>query len=189
MIFRVIRDLGYKYICKIHSKKSPHRQDGDTWRRDVLGKLLGSAKLVRELKSVFDESDDVGVIAPAGHVLDSSAYWGSNADRVRWLAALGNMPFDTGFQFVGGSMFWFRPLALYPCALLPLTVEDFEAEPSPVDGTMAHALERYFGLLLKKLGYLMLESDGETFKEAKSESGYGFAPLSFSDYQTTRSEV
>jgi lipopolysaccharide biosynthesis protein len=187
MIFRAIRDLDYKYICKIHGKKSPHRQDGDAWRRDVLGKLLGSAKLVREVKTVFDEADNVGVIAPARHVLDSNVYWGSNADKVRWLTALSGMPFDTEFQFVGGSMFWFRPLALYPCALLPLSMSDFEAEPSPIDGTLAHALERYFGLLLKKSDYVMLESDGETFRDAKPELDYGFAPTSFSDYEISRS--
>ena len=58
---------------------------------------------------------------------------------------------------------------------------------SPVDGTLAHALERYFGLLLKKSDYVMLESDGETFRDAEPELDYGFAPTSFSDYEISRS--
>ena len=41
-----------------------------------------------------------------------------------------------------GTMFWYRPEALKPLFDLNLTEQDFPEEPLPVDGTIAHAIER-----------------------------------------------
>ena len=174
-IFKAIYDLDYKYICKIHSKKSIHRVDGAVWRNDIYAKLLGSKEIVCKIKKALASNENVGIIAPASHVIPSSNYWGSNETKVKQLAKLANISVGEKFSFVGGSMFWFKPAAFYPLIALPLSVESFDVEAGQVDGTLAHAIERFFGLLIEKTWFIMFETDGETVKEVKDNSNFPFA--------------
>src|SRR6185503_4520678 len=41
-VFSAISNLGYRYICKIHTKRSQHITSGSQWQEDMLDKLLGS---------------------------------------------------------------------------------------------------------------------------------------------------
>lgn len=174
-IFKAIYALDYKYICKIHSKKSIHRVDGAVWRNDIYTKLLGSKEIICKIKKMFDNNETVGLVAPASHVVPSSTYWGSNEAKVKQLAKLANISVGEKFSFVGGSMFWFKPAAFYPLIALPLSVESFDVEAGQVDGTLAHAIERFFGLLIEKTWFIMFEADGETVKEVKDNSNFPFA--------------
>jgi lipopolysaccharide biosynthesis protein len=55
-------------------------------------------------------------------------------------------------------MFWTRPEVLLPLADLGLTAEDFGPETGAVDGTLAHAVERYLGVLAERMGLAVIES-------------------------------
>jgi lipopolysaccharide biosynthesis protein len=50
-------------------------------------------------------------------------------------------------------MFWARPAALQPILSLGLTALNFPPEEAPLDGTMAHAIERLFALSAEYAGY------------------------------------
>ena len=145
-----ICSLDYTYVLKLHTKKSRHRLDGDFWRQDLFNKLAGSKELVNQIKGVFDSDPEVGIVAPKGHVLPSTYCWSQNETNVKLLAQMADFPYDGEvFDFVAGSMFWFRPSALNSILATNLTTRDFEPEQGQVDGTLAHALERFFGLLIK----------------------------------------
>ena len=165
-VFRAISSLGFSYICKIHSKKSPHVVDGLAWQRDMLDKLLGSPKMVARIKQAFDKHPDWGLIAPAGHVVPlmrDSYHWGSNAEQVLALARsvgiAANEVTDLEFSFVAGSMFWFRPQAFRLLAAPAFVTEGFDPEEGKADGTLAHAMERFFGLVVDRSGFKIAESD------------------------------
>jgi lipopolysaccharide biosynthesis protein len=87
-----------------------------------------------------------------------------HVDNRDWLDRL--IPHVTGvhrpgdYQYVrfpAGSMFWFRPAAMAELTALGLEDSDFETELGQLDGTLAHALERLFGLVVQQQGYRMGE--------------------------------
>ncbi len=170
VIFRALYALKYKYLLKIHSKKSTYREGGDTWRRGMLDKLLGSESFVSIVKSTFDKNDRLGLIAPFGYLLNSKLYWGINKERTKSLADKIDIAIDDypDFGFVAGSMYWAKPSALEGLIHLPLNVDDFEPEPIHIDGTLAHAVERLIGVVVAQSGFTMIEID-EDGNEISSE--------------------
>jgi lipopolysaccharide biosynthesis protein len=169
-----IYPLRYKYICKIHTKRSPHREDGDLWRKDLLNKILGSREVIQQARRLLDTQPDVGIVAPRGHVLPSTFYLSANENHLKRLATIANVPYNgEKFQFVAGSMFWFRPAAFYPLVWLPITLSDFEPEQGQKDGTLAHAFERFFGLLIQASGFRIAQI-GDSMHE-ENPLNYRFA--------------
>ena len=158
-VFRAIYPLGYRYFCKLHTKKSKHRIDGDQWRTDMLNNLLGSETAIQMIKKCFDENEEIGIIGPQGHVLSSTYYWGKNEENVVRLShKFGLMHDRREFPFVAGSMFWFTPRLFYPFTVVPIGTEEFDIEQRQVDGTLAHAMERFFGLLAYCTSYKIAEA-------------------------------
>lgn len=150
---------GIELVCKVHGKRSPHVPTGEAWRRDMLGKLLGSEGDVRAIVERFRTDPKLGIVGPGGHVVPGTYYWERNAARVGEFAARMGQPLARpDFQYVAGSMFWVRVGALAPLLSLGLTPADFEAEPAPVDGTAAHALERCFPLAARAAGMAVAET-------------------------------
>jgi len=155
-----------------------HREDGDAWRNDILSKLIGSSEAVKKIKKVLDGKSEAGIIGPKKHVLDHRVYWGFNKETTLKLARevgiVGSG--DPEFNFVAGSMFWAKPEALNFLDLLPVSALDFEPEPSPPDGALAHAVERFIGLAAKAAGFAIMEID-ELGIISKPDSGnlYPFA--------------
>jgi lipopolysaccharide biosynthesis protein len=157
-VFSAIYPLRYKYICKIHTKKSEHLRDGLHWRQDILEKLLGSRERIALAKRAISETPEIGILGPQGHVVSSRFYLGENIGLVEKLALSVGIPFDGApFSFVAGSMFWFRPEAFARLILMKIAPSDFEPEENQLDGTLAHAFERFFGLLATSSGYQLAE--------------------------------
>jgi lipopolysaccharide biosynthesis protein len=144
----------YELVCKIHSKKSPHRTDGDRWRGNLLHQMLGAPEIVREIRDVFDQDPSVGMLGPANHLDRSEESWGSNRERMRELARrIGGAEAEPSLEFFAGSMFWFRPAALAPLVALGLQPGDFEEERGQLDGALHHAIERSFPMVVRAAGY------------------------------------
>src|SRR5699024_8907745 len=128
-------------ILKLHTKRSTHRRDGDSWRRDLLERLLSPQRMHRILDA-FASDESLGLVTPEGHVQPLHYFWGANRDNVDYLTQrLGIAPPDPQTDlFVAGSMFWVRPSALRPLLDAHLDTWEFEAETGQVDGTFAHAV-------------------------------------------------
>ena len=167
-IYFFVATLGYKYICKVHTKKSPQYDNGETWNWDMWGKLLGSPEVIADIRNAFEENPRLGIIAPSGHLLPlmpGSRYWGGNRKTLEELAFLcGVYSVNDLFLFSAGSMFWFRPEVFHTILELGIILDDFEPESGQLDGTLAHALERFFGLIAVHEDYELAESDSRGVK-------------------------
>jgi lipopolysaccharide biosynthesis protein len=153
-VLRSIRHLGYGQVCKIHAKRSLHRQDGDRWRQEFLGRMLGSRSEVKKIVSAFEKHPDIGMVGPAGHWLAYSRYWGHPGSPARTQGLLEHLGISLSLHelcFFAGSMFWCRPAAMDPL-LAHIQLEDFEEEEGQTDGTLAHALERVFAASCQAAG-------------------------------------
>jgi lipopolysaccharide biosynthesis protein len=149
---------GYDAILKVHTKRSPHRQDGDAWRVALLDGLMPSPEGIRRIVELLRGDRSVGLVVPTGH-LDGPETWGSNQALVEALAARIPFSFDPNtLRYPRGSMFWARPWVLRRLADLRLGPEHFEAEASHVDGSTAHALERFVGVATEASGLDVVEA-------------------------------
>jgi lipopolysaccharide biosynthesis protein/glycosyltransferase involved in cell wall biosynthesis len=164
-ILPLIMELGYSSGLKLHTKKTVHREDGLQWLGDILAQLLGSKKSILAAKSALLDKT-IGIVAPSGHVLPSSYYWGAtneaeaNQSNVRKLAGMAGLQNGTGdFSFVAGSMYWFRPSALKMVCDANIELSYFEHEKGKKDGTFAHAVERFIGFAVLESGYQIIEVD------------------------------
>lgn len=142
--FEVLKALdfeSYRMVLKLHTKKSKYSALGASWRKDIYTGLIPSSATINTLKNVFF-SERVGIAANFNSYLSSSQYWGANRERVERYCSLMNV--DSSEQelfFVGGTMFWFSPKALYPLVNI-IDLELFEEENGQQDGTLAHVFER-----------------------------------------------
>jgi lipopolysaccharide biosynthesis protein/2-polyprenyl-3-methyl-5-hydroxy-6-metoxy-1,4-benzoquinol methylase len=163
-------------ILKLHTKKSMHREDGDTWRKDLLSKLLAPEK-ASKIFAAFAEHNDLGLIAPEGHILSMSTYWGSNANTVHRLTKKmgGDVFLPESTLFAAGSMFYVRSTAIQPIIDLGLRDVDFEEEAGQVDGTLAHAIERCFSVATWLSGYYLASSEHPEVVAYRSTETYAYA--------------
>lgn len=162
---------GYAAVLKVHTKHSPHRRTGDAWRRGMLADLCPGPQGIEAILDVLAAAPAraavpgaspgapraVGMVAPRGSVLGRE-FLGPNAGKVADLASRAGLRLEPDrLWFPAGAMFWARPQVLADLMALGLSPEDFDAEPTPPDGTLAHALERYLGVVLSARGLGVLE--------------------------------
>lgn len=157
---RIGLGMGYRYGCKIHSKKSLHLDVGSRWRTDLLDDLM-SPQATQVALALLRNDERVGLVAPAATFFPIS---NPDAMRDNWnhFNAILQKANATGIapqDFVAGTMFWFRFSAFKAIAELPYTGDDFGPELGAIDGTLAHAFERAFPTLVGAAGF--------------SSSGYG----------------
>jgi glycosyltransferase involved in cell wall biosynthesis len=150
--------LNYDLICKIHGKKSPHLDHfGRSWRQYLISHTIGNDDIARRISYFFSICPRLGVFAPVPFKGTDNSNWADNLDIAKELVAamdpeaakrLGEKP----LAYPSATVFWFRPQSLtelyrrYP-------TESFPAEPLPVDGTSAHALERLIPFFAAQSGY------------------------------------
>jgi len=149
----------YELICKIHSKRSLYREGGDEWRQHLIGGMLGSVGLVQRILDAFRSDVDLGIVAADGQTFGGREFWRLNEARSRELfrdIGLNASAFER--NFVGGSMYWVRPLILRPIDALRLGFDDFEPEPISNDGYTAHAVERLISQVCYDAGMRSEES-------------------------------
>ncbi len=142
-------DSGQQVVLKLHTKRSTHRQDGDAWRAEMLESLLAPHRAAALLRA-FDDPD-LGIVAPEGHIHPLGYFLSANEQAIEYLLRRTGVRWadhDPDLLFPAGSMFWIRLDTLRPLLDAHLSDEDFEEEAGQLDGTLAHAVERLFGLLV-----------------------------------------
>jgi lipopolysaccharide biosynthesis protein len=165
LVAAALQRLGYVGVLKIHAKRSLHSDSGDTWRDTMLEQLLpAEEQTVEDILRIL-RRPDTGVVGPSGTYFPLSTYWSGNATTVRRLLAphvsaeaLGHLDRPEELGFFAGTMFWARLDAIAP--LLAEPTRAYVREPTPKDGTLAHALERAFCVLPALQDRSIHECDG-----------------------------
>lgn len=116
--------------------------------------LLGSSHTVLKILRAFRHDSSCGIVGPEHAYVSNARFWGGNEERLRRLAA------ETGIDdarirlgFFAGTMFWFRPAALYALRERALALSEFDPEAGQLDATLAHVIERLFVLWVEQAGY------------------------------------
>ena len=170
----------FRYILKLHTKRSTHRPDGDSWRNDIY-QSLATPDQVSAILGALEHRPEVGVVGPAGHVVPMTTYWGSNRDLVLNLCRRLGIDEVTlnDTAFVAGTMFFAKLEALEPLIGLGLTAADFEEEEGQMDGTLAHAIERAIALSAAAASLVVCGAqtgvNGDTAFTAQIVSSYQYA--------------
>jgi len=167
----------YRFICKIHGKKStdggrmPYL--GAYWRRRLLFDLLAAPGVARSILDRFDRDPTIGMIGSRAFRLPSAAIplepsWAKTRPRVLELAVrMGLPPERFHLDFYAGTMFWVRPEALSPLRNLRLA-SVFPAEQDLLDGGLEHVAERLFSTAVVAAGYRLADSDEPKVPEEKN---------------------
>ena len=159
----------YRYVCKIHGKKSMdggrRTYMGAMWRRRLLFDLLGAPGAADAAIAMFERDPSIGMVGPRVFRLPKEGYaadlsWSSNRAMTLEIAGRMGVPADR-FQldFFGGTMFWVRPEALKPLRDLGLAA-DMPYESGLIDGDLPHAIERVAPTSVVAAGYKLADSDG-----------------------------
>ena len=149
----------YDYILKIHTK----RMSGDycqfnhkrfsvkTWRNMLLDGVLCSSQAVHKNLQIMAKNPTVGMIGNDYILTDEKASLLPLPTLSAEMQKIGlTMPKD--LHFVAGTMFFVRAKLLRP--FLKYKIEDFAISDKSVhDNTLAHVLERLFGLAVTAQGY------------------------------------
>ncbi|MBK5307530.1 MAG: hypothetical protein JJD92_12645 [Frankiaceae bacterium] len=151
---------GYKAVLKLHTKKSPHRSDGDEWRRALWHGLLPNPDDAALFADVVANDKSVGCIVPAGNIHGQEDL-GPLVGRVRELVARTGAGFTPGaLEFPAGSMYWLDGGLVPKLKQLDLRQErDFEPELGQTNGGTAHAVERVMGVLVRSNGQAIVTAE------------------------------
>ena len=146
------------YCVHIHTKRSHHYdQPFDQWRRYLFAENGGTRARVDAILRVFEANNTLGALAPVDFApIRQFISWGYDRSMVEALLLLAGRRDsldDVSLEFPSGSMFWFRTKALAGLFEAGLERYHFDAEEGQVDGTLAHAIERAFFMLIETEGY------------------------------------
>jgi lipopolysaccharide biosynthesis protein/glycosyltransferase involved in cell wall biosynthesis len=148
----------YDLVCKLHTKRSPHREDGDAWRHVLIDGVLGTSSQIDQIVTAFRADLDLGMVVADGNIFREYDNWAGNERLLAELLPRVGISTDVrGRSFPGGSIFWIRSFLLRTLAAVGLTPDDFEPEPTQVDGSLPHAVERMFGLICEDAGMRVAE--------------------------------
>jgi lipopolysaccharide biosynthesis protein len=167
---------GFDLVLKLHTKRSLHIPDGDSWRRELISGIATPAR-IDLIKSKFESNPNLGMVIADNHLQPVDDFIGGNSDGIRYLCSLLGLPAieETPALFPSGSMFLARLAALRPILDAPLRPSDFEEESAQIDGTTAHALERLFGLSVAFAGFELRTPSQLNGNHAPTKRDYPFA--------------
>ncbi len=146
---KTLKELNYEYLLKLHSKKSPQRDDGQDWADKMISDLISTESQFEKITSTI-QSKNTAIIGSVGNYVPLTTYYNDNQPKVHWLltkifgqsdADYINM-YNNQFGFFAGTMFWVNLDSITEILNLRLWANNFPSESAQLDGTTAHAIER-----------------------------------------------
>ncbi len=159
----ILRAQGITAVLKLHTKKSMHLGSADhPWLSDILSQLVEEGAIEKHFLQL-QNNQRIGMIAPYGHVVPMAFYYGDNTEKMLGLVKKWNIPSSLlgSAIFVAGSMFYIRLASIEAMLSQPILLQEFETESGQTDGTLAHAVERMFSLLVYTNNYWVTDTNKE----------------------------
>lgn len=145
-----LRRNGYSAALKLHGKRSVHADDGAAFLDACLHELLPHPQGAAECRRLV-ATGEVALVGPESRLYPLAIHVWWNIEDLRWFLtqwrpqAADRLDHPMKLSFFAGSMFWVQLEAVADCLKVP--TRRFPVENAQIDGTMAHALERLFGVL------------------------------------------
>lgn len=154
----------YEFICVVHDKKTPSAVPpvkGYNFNIHCWDNLLKSRGYVSEVLSIFKKEPRLGLLMPPNLYFSDwrrfifNNEWGKNLKIGYELYKKLNLhiPFDHAPDAPWGAMFWLRGKAMHPFYRYSWQINDFPKEPIPSDGTILHAMERMYPMIVQEGGF------------------------------------
>lgn len=151
-VVRQIKGRGYRFFCKVHSKKG--NKYPDIWRRVMFDALAATPDRIAQTVELFRSNPRVLIAGPKQFWLNGADFeLGSGPRLCEFLAELGigDGAVNQDWGFFAGTCFWIdAELAGLIAEALPMSVFD-EAKVTS-SGQAAFAVERLFSLVCIALG-------------------------------------
>jgi lipopolysaccharide biosynthesis protein len=139
----------YHSVLKLHTKKSPHREDGYKWRNELQQILMGDSQTVSEHIELM-KSGKIGMLGAAKYM--NYRDMGSNRQNYEYLCSTFGIR-NKRLQFFEGTMFWLHSKVCQRIKdTAKLLIPKFNDENGKLDGNFEHALERIFQPLVQTMG-------------------------------------
>jgi len=152
-------------VLKLHTKKSNYLKKKQLWSQVLFNELIGEGRIQKNME-ILNTYSCIGILAPAGNIVPLSLYYGSNGEKLIYLAAKTGLEKEylKDMVFVAGTMFYARREILDYLMNLALNDRDFDPEDSQIDGTLAHVVERAVTLGLIDTRLQLADSDSKPDK-------------------------
>ncbi len=142
--------LGYKYVCKIHTKRD-HPDFGSLWRECLLDAVLGDKNITEQIITAFDNNPSLQIVGPALLYMSMLGTIYDGHEKMKQMIHDFMEPLNLieDWGFFGGSMFWSRITPLkYIADQILLKPIDWQASKSWLTtGFYYHIVERLLGLV------------------------------------------
>ena len=150
----------YKYLCHIHTKKHKRKTKlGNYWRQYMYENLLGNKNIIKQILSDFESHRNLGIIYPEHFykiikfttiITKKDLYYINKIFDILF-PKIKNRPNNIN-NFPAGNMFWARTSAIYQIFNEQI-IKLCPKELGQGDGTILHAIERFWIYLVKINGY------------------------------------
>jgi lipopolysaccharide biosynthesis protein len=153
---RVVIDK-YKYLCHLHSKKTPYVPGlGERWRTYLFNNLLGTKEIISDVLSDFETDNKLGFIFPENYhqIVEHTMFLiPKTKERMNYLLKILFHRYkisDKYVEFPAGDMFWSRTKAIYQIFKIDLRHNVPREKGSKY---ILFALERIWLFIVKINGY------------------------------------
>lgn len=155
----------YDLVCHTHDKKASQVRPGSiglSFSYRCFENILKSKIFVENIIETFEENERLGVLMPpppnhGPYYFTLGMGWSENYEATKKLMQRLGLRTKISKQKDPvaplGSAFWVRPKAVAKLFDYGWKYEDFPPEPLPGDGTVLHAIERIYGILVQDAGY------------------------------------
>lgn len=154
----------YELLLHVHSKKSEHTASKRDWAAQLMRHLLASRAHTARLLNLFVDDKHLGLAFPVYHgSVAGEIEWGANFTRAQQIIEQLGQPLkeDDLAAFPAGSFFAARVEALRPLFDMGLSFADFDEEKGQIDGTLAHAIERLWPIIVRRRGFKSVQLRAE----------------------------